>query len=1015
MFGFLKKIFGSAQDRTLSRYWKIVKEVNEWDDKFKPLNDEEIRNKTKEFRKRFDEGESLDELLPEAYAAVKSACRRLCGTEIHVSGYDQKWDMVPYDVQVLGAIAMHNGAISEMQTGEGKTLTAAMPLYLAAITKKPVHLVTVNDYLAQRDCEWIGTIFRWLGLTTASLISGIPPQERKKLYASDIVYGTASEFGFDYLRDNSTAQSTDEVVQRGHFFAIVDEIDSILIDEARTPLIISGPVPESRQMYDQLRGGVAHLVKKQRDFCNKLAGDARKIIDAALSLSEEERAARRKDKKFHEELQEAYRQLWLVSKGTPRSKTLKRLIEDPDVRYEIDQWDLFYYADANKAARAETLATLYIIVDEKASEYELTDKGIRSWNEDTGGTTDDFVMLDLSHEYIMIDNDSSLSKEEKLQKKLAVQEEDAISKERAHNLRQLLRAHLLMERDIDYMVQNEKVVIIDEHTGRPQPGRRFSDGLHQSIEAKEGVTIQKETQTYATITLQNYFRMYDRLAGMTGTAMTEAGEFKEIYKLDVLEIPSNRPCQRKDTNDEIYMTEREKYSAIVKDLKEMHAKGRPILIGTESVDVSEKLARILRQHKLEHTILNAKNHAREAEIIANAGQRSAITVSTNMAGRGTDIKLGDRVAEDGGLYVVGTSRHHSRRIDRQLRGRSARQGDPGSSKFYISFEDSLMRLFASPKLTSVLQRFRPPEGEPISASILNRSIETAQKRVEQRNYTIRKHTLEYDDVMNKQRQEIYAFRGEILFSGNIEELSIEVLEHTCAIGAQQFFQSRSQEGGWDPEGYRLWLIDHFPVSFDVGYFDDDLLEIEDIERRAAEKVIEAFKEKLVHEGSKVPQESLQEGRTPESVASEAIRNLMLHKIDSLWQEHLLTMDHLRSDVNLRSVGQRDPLMEFKHEAFKMFDELSRNLHTQIAQDFFKFEIITSYDHLNVEDILRDLKMETDRSFMPEGAQAVGGEQAVQETPEKLAPVTTGPKVKRNDPCPCGSGKKYKKCCGVGME
>lgn len=1021
MFGFLKKFFGSAQDRTLSRYLKIVEAVNQWDLKFKALSDDELRQKTEEFRRRISQGESLDSLLPEAYGVVKAACRRLLGTDVHVSGYNQKWDMVPFNVQLLGAIAMHKGAIAEMMTGEGKTLTAAMPLYLAALTGKPVHLVTVNDYLAQRDCDWIGSIFRWLGLSTAALVSGVPPQERKKLYQADILYGTASEFGFDYLRDNSMASTQDEVVQRGHYFAIVDEIDSILIDEARTPLIISGPVPESKQMYDKLKDGVSELVKKQRDWCNGLASEAKKIIDKNLP-KEEERREKLKDKTLQNVLQEAYRRLWLVSKGTPRNNILKHMLEDPDIRYEIDQWDLYFYSEQNKNERAEALAELYIIIDEKASEYELTDKGIRAWHEDTGGDVNDFVMLDLSHEYILIDNDSKLSSEEKLKKKLLVQEEDAIRKERAHNLRQLLRAHLLMERDVDYMVQNDKVIIIDEHTGRPQPGRRFSDGLHQAIEAKESVAIQRETQTYATITLQNYFRMYERLAGMTGTAMTEANEFKEIYKLDVLEIPTNKPCLRIDSNDEIYMTEREKYAAIIKDVSAVHAKGRPILIGTESVDVSEKLSRVLKQNKLEHTVLNAKNHAREAEIVANAGQRSAITVSTNMAGRGTDIKLGAGIADQGGLYVMGTSRHHSRRIDRQLRGRCARQGDPGSSKFYISFEDSLMRLFASPKLTAVLQRFRPPEGEPISAGILNRSIETAQKRVEQRNYTIRKHTLEYDDVMNKQRQEVYSFRNEILFSDNVSDLATQVLEHACNIGAQDFFRSPGVQGEWDPEGYRLWLIDHFPVSFKVGYFDDDSMTIEDIVREASVEVVQAFKGKVAHESAKIPTERLKEGVSVKTVTDDALRNLMVRKIDHLWQEHLLIMDNLRSDVNLRAVGQRDPLMEFKHEAFRMFDELSRTLHTQIAQDFFRFEIITSYDHLNIEDLLRQLKLETNRTLVPQEKEAlsVGGNTELAASPEEapppeLVPVHVGPKVGRNDPCPCGSGKKYKKCCGQGVE
>jgi len=961
MFGFLKKIFGTAQDRLLRKYFKIVDLVNAFDEKYNLLSDEELRNKTVEFKNRLTKGETLDDLLPESYAVVKNACRRLSGTDIHVSGYDQKWDMIPYDVQIVGAIAMHYGAIAEMMTGEGKTLTASMPLYLNALSGKPVHLVTVNDYLAARDCQWVGTIFRWLGLTTAALTNDVPTENRKNLYEADIVYGTASEFGFDYLRDNSMASRKEEQVQRGYYFAIIDEVDSILIDEARTPLIISGPVPVSRQMYDELKVQVSELVRLQREFCNRLSLDAKKVLERQETQQNETAPGAKKDKKQLEIEQEAFRKLWLVGKGTPRNKVLKRFKEDPDMRAALDKLDLYYYSDQNKEEKAQILAELYMIIDEKNSEFELTDKGVALWQETSGGKGDEFVMLDIGHEYFLIDQDDLLSEEQKVQKRLALQEEDAKRKERSHNLRQLLRAHLLMEKDVDYIIQEEKIVIIDENTGRTQPGRRFSDGLHQAIEAKEGVAIQKETQTYATITLQNYFRMYNKLAGMTGTATTEANEFKSIYKIDVLEIPTHRPCKRADVNDQIYMTEREKYNAILKEVREIHEKGRPILIGTESVDISEKLSRIFRQNKLEHTVLNAKQNEKEAEIIAHAGKRGAITVSTNMAGRGTDIKLEKGVAEIGGLAVIGTTRHESRRIDRQLRGRSARQGDPGSSLFFVSFDDRLLRLFASPRLTSILQKFRPPEGEPISAGILNKSIETAQKRIEQRNYTIRKHTLEYDDVMNKQRQEIYAFRNEVLSTKEIEPLALELIESVIGTAADQYFQSRSDEGAWDPEGYRDFLMRHFPVSFPEGFFDDDHADISDLEQKASEKICQAFKEKLAREYDKIPKDS---GIDPQKPANEAVRNLIIRKIDTLWQEHLLKMDHLRTDVNLRTVGQRDPLTEFKHEAFNMFDEFGRTLKTEIAQDLFRFEIITR-PPLSIQQILGQLQMETNRSFAAE--------------------------------------------------
>ena len=1025
MISFIKKLFGTAQDRIVRRYSKIVSKVNDWDEKYKALNDEQLQAKTEEFKQRLRDGEQLDDLLPEAFGAIKNACRRHVGSQVHVSGYNQEWDMVPYDVQIIGAISLHNGNISEMHTGEGKTLTAVMPLYLNALTENPVHLVTVNDYLASRDCEWVGSILRWMGITTGALTNSTPLEERRELYQNDVVYGTASEFGFDYLRDNSMANSKEELVQRGHYFSIIDEVDSILIDEARTPLIISGPAPESRQMYDELKSGVSELVRRQRDLCSKLASEAKKVIDFGDRTVIQDKSKTKEDKKKEEE---AFRKLWLVSKGTPRNKILKRVRENPDLRAAIDEWDLYYYSDANKEERAEKLSELYVVIDEKGSEYELTDRGISSWEDVTHGIgkSEDFTMLDISEEYLKIDENDALSDEEKMQRRLEVQEEDARRKERAHNLRQMLRAHLLMEKDVDYIIQEEKIVIIDENTGRPQPGRRFSDGLHQAIEAKEGLKVQKETQTYATITLQNFFRMYDKLSGMTGTAITEAGEFKQIYKMEVLEIPTHRPCVRKDYNDEIYMTEREKYNAILKDVKEVHEQGRPILIGTESVEVSEKLSRIFRQNKLEHTVLNAKNHTREAEIIADAGRKGAITIATNMAGRGTDIKLEEGVAGLGGLYVIGTTRHQSRRTDRQLRGRCARQGDPGTSRFYVSFEDSLLRLFASPRMTQILQKFRPPEGEPISAKILNKSIETAQKRVEQRNYTIRKHTLEYDDVMNKQRQEIYAFRNDILHTDKIEEIAYELIEHVCADAAEEHFQSKAEEGGWDPQGFRNWIMSQFPVSFEENTFDDDHSDSEELAQKAIETIIEAFRERLDIENAKVTSNIPNGVEAPARPANEALRHLMIRKIDKYWKEHLLIMDHLRSDVNMRAVGQRDPLMEFKHEAFSLFDLFGQKVRKEITHDLFRFEIIAP-NHQELEQLLSRLQMENNRSFLsdfgeqvpksnespsPMPYEAMKPATPLQELQEKAEPVTVPEKTGRNDPCPCGSGKKYKKCCGI---
>lgn len=967
IMGMFKFFFGTAQGRLLNKYNRIVRKINVEEEKLQLFSDDEVRAKTKEFQRRVQNGESLDSLLIEAYAVVKNTCRRLVGEDVRVSGYEQSWDMIPFDVQLLGAICMHKGSIAEMQTGEGKTLTAAMPLYLNALSGKPVHLITVNDYLAKRDCEWIGAVFRWLGLSAKSLTSESSPNERSDIYEADIVYGTASEFGFDYLRDNSMAQSATEQCQRGQFFAIVDEIDSILIDEARTPLIISGPTNESKQMYDVLQKPVNDVVKVQRDLCNKFATEARRNIESLGQLAEGENR-KKLNKQEEKEAQQAYRKLWLVSKGNPQNKILRRIKENPDLRAELDKLDIYFHADPNKEERHKLLADLYLIVDEKASEYELTDRGIQFWNDNQKEFSgDEFIMLDLGDEYSKIDALETLSDQEKMQKKVALREEDSHRKERSHNLRQMLRAHLLMEKDVDYIVEAGKIVIIDENTGRPQPGRRFSDGLHQAIEAKEGVKIQGETQTYATITLQNYFRLYDKLAGMTGTAMTEANEFKEIYKLEVIAIPTNQKNIRKDADDEIYMTEREKYNAIIKDVQKNHSEGRPILIGTESVEISEKLSRILRQNKLKHTILNAKNHATEAEIIAQAGQAGSITVSTNMAGRGTDIKLASGVAEKGGLHVISTTRNQSRRIDRQLRGRCARQGDPGTSKVYVSFEDTLMRLFTSPRITFFLQKFRPPEGEAISAKILNKSIETAQKRVEQRNYTMRKHTLEYDDVMNKQREEIYAFRNEVLHAKDCHPLAEEMLEHVCIEVASQFFTSRSVEGGWNPEGYRHWLMTHFPVTFEKGAFDNDYLTIEEIEKIATEKIIQAFQKKIEHQQQTVlnmhrtmnsnPQQEID----VENILDQIVHSILIRNIDTCWQEHLHHIDHLRTEVSVRSIGQKDPLLEFKHEAFALFHELSREIKIEIAHGLFKFEMVMPEPELPRTQTLNLPKSESKKS------------------------------------------------------
>ncbi len=929
----LQKIFGTAGERTIKKYKKITREINKKEEELQHLTDEELKDWTPKLKERLQKGETVDDILIDAYAVVKNACRRLCNKEIDVLGHLQSWNMIPYDVQIVGAIAMHKGTIAEMQTGEGKTLTSSMPLYLHALTGKPVHLVTVNDYLVERDCEWIGAIFSFLGLSSKAILGKTPAEKRREVYAADIVYGTASEFGFDYLRDNSMIVSKEQKVQRGHYFTIVDEIDSILIDEARTPLIISGPAENSIQMYDDLKQPVGEIVKLQKELCNKLASSARRELEKLGITDSRELETLKLSKEEKEKKKEALEDLWLVSKGTPTNKILKRWKENPDIRKELEAIDTFYFADINKEERREKIKDLYLLIDERNQDYELTDRGVKAWKGDKAA----FTMLDLGHEHAEIDK-LALPEKETLDKKVALREEDGRRKEMSHNIRQLFRAHLLMENDVDYIIQQGKIVIIDENTGRPQPGRRFSDGLHQSIEAKEGLHVQKETQTLASITLQNYFRLYDVIAGMTGTALTESKEFKDIYSLDVLAVPTNRKCVRIDHNDEVYMTEREKYTALIGEVRSIHETGQPILIGTESVEVSEIISRLLQKERFPHTVLNAKNHAKEAEIISEAGRKSAITVATNMAGRGTDIKLEKGVDQLGGLHVIGTSRHSSRRIDRQLRGRSARQGDPGSSKFFVSFEDPLMRRFNNPRIASLLQRFRPPEGEAISAPILNRSIETAQKRVEMQNFQIRKHTLEYDDVMNKHRAEIYTYRDSILMAENSIPLASKILVDLTEILCRRFHEEYSANKNLSMERLNEMLMSHMPVKIS-----DEITPPMNTEafEMIKEKVLAAFKEKLKAEAGVISIMQRLSGKDidPLSVLIDIIRSILLRSIDSKWQKHLLYIDHLRTEVSMQTVAQKDPLQEFKHEAFHLFHEFSVNVKKEITHGLFAFSVM----------------------------------------------------------------------------
>src|SRR5256714_1648417 len=738
----LKKILGSKNQRELKRLMPIVHRINEFDEQYKSLSDEALRAKTAVWKEELaklesleDQWKRLDEILPEAFAVVKNAARRLKerGHTFTVCDQPMKWDMVHFDVQLIGGIVLHRGKIAEMATGEGKTLVATLPLYLNALTGRGVHLVTVNDYLARRDAEWMGQLYSFLGLTVGCIQHDQPPDVRREQYAMDITYGTNSEFGFDYLRDNGMATTREQQVQRGYNYAIVDEVDSILIDEARTPLIISGPSTVSTHQYDKWRPLVDQLVRKQTMLVNRLASDAMAAFEKG-------------------EMEQGGLLLFKVKLGQPRNKQLLRMMEDPEKRRAIDKAELSFYSDTRKEELFALKEELFFTIDEKSNEADLSEQGRAFLNPDDPNA---FVLPDLISEFTEIDLDPSLSDEEKDKKKTERQQLCDTQAERIHNISQLLKAYCLFEKDVQYVIEENKVIIVDEFTGRKMPARRWSDGLHQAVEAKEGVQIDRETQTLATITIQNYFRLYQKLAGMTGTAQTEANEFHDIYKLDVAVIPTNRPVARKDSNDRIYKTRREKYNAVINEIKECHGKAQPVLVGTVSVEASELLSRMLKRERIPHNVLNAKFHMQEAEIVARAGQPGTVTISTNMAGRGTDIKLGQGVAHKGGLYVIGTERHESRRIDRQLRGRCARQGDPGASRFYVSFEDDLMRNFgAADRMTKIMERFGLEEGQEMEHPWLNKSMETAQKRVEQGNYLIRKHTLDMDDVMNNQREAV---------------------------------------------------------------------------------------------------------------------------------------------------------------------------------------------------------------------------------------------------------------------
>jgi preprotein translocase subunit SecA len=1017
MLSILKKVFGDKHQKDIKEIEPIVGEINSICDELKNLSDDELREKTRRLRliieekthelrekiasleeklkedlsieenqktyEELDEANNelddlyedvLDELLPEAFAIVKETCRRLIGKSWDVVGRRITWDMIPYDVQLMGGMVLHQGKIAEMATGEGKTLVATLPLFLNGLTGRGCHLVTVNDYLAQRDREWMGPIFEFHGLTVGVILNTMSPDQRKKMYQCDITYGTNNEFGFDYLRDNMAIDS-EGVVQRVHNYSIVDEVDSVLIDEARTPLIISGPVETSEQKFTEMKPRVERLIRAQSSLVAKIVQDAENLLNGA-----------------NPDLQNAGIFLLRAHRGFPKNKKLMKILSEPSNKRLMQETEIEYMREREKRMH-EIDDELYFRIEEKNNSIELTEKGrefITNVNEDK----DFFVLPDLGTEISKLENNPSLTAQDIVAKKDQLYKLYAERSDRIHTVSQLLRAYALYEKDDEYVVSDDgKVMIVDEFTGRLLPGRRYSDGLHQAIEAKENVKVEKDTQTLATITLQNYFRLYKKLAGMTGTAETEAGEFWEIYKLDVVVVPTNKPCIRDDQDDVIYRTLKEKYNGLMEELEDIRKQGRPVLVGTTSVEVSEIISRMLKRKGIPHNVLNAKQHQREAEIVANAGLHGAVTIATNMAGRGTDIKLGPGVREDGGLAILGTTRHEARRIDRQLRGRSGRQGDPGSSKFYLSLEDDLMRLFGSDRIASIMERMGVQDGEVITHSMITRSVERAQKKVEENNFAIRKRLLDYDNVMNSQREVIYSRRKQALRG---ERLKSKILEDL-----QEYVNSlvNSHYENAEIDSIKEELIRNLLIDLHITPQEFQDLGADGLSDKIYQTAVEFYKKK------------------EDMLSSELMANLeryaVLSVIDEKWKEHLRDMDDLKEGIGLRAYGQKDPLVEYKTEAYKLFIEMLQTIRDETIKIVFKWfpeapEQTRQRRHLSDRIIASHavtdgMGLAADRGPVHAGSPAPVG---------KPQPVNVGVKIGRNSPCPCGSGKKYKHCHGA---
>jgi preprotein translocase subunit SecA len=1051
MLNLLSKIFGTKHERDIKKIFPLVGEINDFFKVLRTVSDDELRAKTETLKNQLHEAtfevrsqiqqikyqlsqdiedaessssealrdelelleneeikivrELMDEILPEAFAVVKETCRRLMGTHWKVCEQEIVWDMIPFDVQLIGGIVLHQGKIAEMATGEGKTLVATMPLYLNALSGKGAHLVTVNDYLAQRDAQWMGKIYEYLGLSTSFLTNEMDPGQRHEVYAADLTYGTNNEFGFDYLRDNMAIRKQDQV-QRRHNYAIIDEVDSVLVDEARTPLIISGPVEHSTQQFAEMKPLVQRLVTRQIKLVNSIVADAERLLEQKNEY-------------------QAGIKLLQAQRGLPKNKRLQKILQEVGVKKLIQHVENDYLRD--KRMHEIDDALLYSI-DEKSHVIDLTENGRA---EIAPNNPEMFILPDLSLRLNEIDLDSSLTDEQKLLKKDELHREYGLVSEQIHNISQLLRAYSLFERDVEYVVDQDKVMIVDEFTGRLMPGRRFSDGLHQALEAKEGVKIERETQTLATITLQNYFRLYHKLAGMTGTAETEANEFWQIYKLDVVVIPTNESIRRQDYEDLIFRTKREKYNAIIEEIAVLNQANRPVLVGTISVDVSELLGRMLKRKGIRHSVLNAKYHQQEADIVTRAGQAGAVTIATNMAGRGTDIKLGKGVIQcDGkcflidaqgrdippdidlencrtempcGLHIIGTERHEARRIDRQLRGRSGRQGDPGSSRFYLSLEDDLMRLFGSDRIASVMDRIGVQDGEVIQHPMITKSIERAQRRVEARNFEIRKHLLEYDDVMNQQREVIYNRRNHALEGENLRDEVKEMLENFIDNNIQQYANTDTYADNWDWENLLSSLQRIVMTDFSM---------VEAVKNANLQADLKTALLRLSFEAYE---------RKEKALGKNLMRRLehfaLLKVIDDRWREHLYEMDQLKEGIGLRAYGQKDPLIEYKSEGYRLFVDMLNQIDEQVLSHIFRASVESE-----PRPVVRKRAPEmqtihaaaTGMGFVGSAAQPPaesGQPQPPGAPPVKRVPVKVEERTGRNDLCPCGSGKKYKKCCG----